>query len=77
MPGQKQPRTSRRRRSELSASYPADVCSWPVEEGAAVNAVDEAARQRIRETVIANVSQYERDGKVRVPGVARCIVGTK
>jgi len=55
----------------------ADVCSWPVEEGAAVNAVDETARQRIRETVIANVSQYERDGKVRVPGVARCIVGTK
>ena len=44
---------------------------------AALARVDESARQRIRATVIANVSQYEQDGEVRVPGVARCIVGTK
>lgn len=44
---------------------------------AALAQVDEPARERIRATVISNVSQYEQDGKVRVPGVARCIVGTK
>ena len=35
------------------------------------------ARERIAKAVIAKVSTYEEDGKVRVPGVARCIVGTK
>jgi len=44
---------------------------------AALHQVDDAARARIRATVIANVSEYEKDGEVRVPGVARCIVGTK
>src|SRR5882672_5679790 len=44
---------------------------------AALQQVDEAARERIAEAVIAKVSTYEEDGKVRIPGVARCIVGTK
>jgi SAM-dependent methyltransferase len=44
---------------------------------AALQQVDEPARERIRATVIANVSAYDKDGKIRVPGVARCIVGTK
>jgi SAM-dependent methyltransferase len=44
---------------------------------AALSQVDEQARERIRATAIAEVSAYDRDGKVRVPGVARCIVGTK
>jgi hypothetical protein len=35
------------------------------------------ARERIRATAIARVSAFEHDGEVRVPGVARCIVGTK
>jgi len=39
--------------------------------------VDGPTRERIGATVIANVSDFEKDGKVRVPGVARCIVGTK
>jgi hypothetical protein len=26
---------------------------------------------------MAKVSAFEKDGKVRVPGVARCIMGTK
>ncbi len=39
--------------------------------------VDEPAMQRIRAHAIAEVSGFERDGQVRVPGVARCIVGTK
>ncbi|MEO6470334.1 MAG: class I SAM-dependent methyltransferase [Aeromicrobium sp.] len=43
----------------------------------ALEQVDEPTRERIRATVIANVRAYERDDKVRVPGVARCIVGTK
>jgi len=44
---------------------------------AALQQVDEPARARIRADVIAKVSAFEKDGEVRVPGVARCIVGTK
>ncbi len=44
---------------------------------AALQQVDESARERIRANVIANVSVFEKDSKVRVPGMARCIVGTK
>ncbi len=44
---------------------------------AALRQVDEAARERIRANAIANVSAFEKDGMVRVPGVARCIIGTK
>jgi SAM-dependent methyltransferase len=44
---------------------------------AALQQVDEPARARIRANAIANVSAFEKDGKVRVPGVARCIAGTK
>jgi ubiquinone/menaquinone biosynthesis C-methylase UbiE len=43
----------------------------------ALQQVDEPARERIRAIVLAAVSEYERDGSIRVPGVARCIVGTK
>ena len=39
--------------------------------------VDDAARERIRATAIATVSAFERAGVVRVPGLARCILGTK
>lgn len=44
---------------------------------AALQQVDEPARKRIAETVMAEVTTYEQDGKIRIPGVARCIVGTK
>jgi SAM-dependent methyltransferase len=44
---------------------------------AALQQVDEPARERIRQYAIENVSAFEKDDKVRVPGVARCIVGTK
>jgi SAM-dependent methyltransferase len=44
---------------------------------AALQQVDEPARQRIGANAVANVRPFERDGQVRVPGVARCIVGTK
>jgi ubiquinone/menaquinone biosynthesis C-methylase UbiE len=44
---------------------------------AALQEVDQPVRERIAETVIARVGPYEVDGVVRVPGVARCIVGTK
>src|SRR5690348_7381055 len=44
---------------------------------AALQQVDEPTRERIAKAVIAKVSTYEDDGTVRVPGVARCIVGTK
>jgi hypothetical protein len=41
---------------------------------AALQQVDEPARERIRAHAITKVSAF---GKVRVPGVARCIMGTK
>ena len=44
---------------------------------AALQQVDEPARERIRAHATAKVSAFEKDGKVRVPGVARCIVGRK
>jgi SAM-dependent methyltransferase len=44
---------------------------------AALQQVDEPARERIAKAVIAKVSTYEEAGKVRIPGVAHCIVGTK
>jgi SAM-dependent methyltransferase len=44
---------------------------------AALARVDEATRERIAARVVANVSPYQQDGRIRAPGVARCIVGTK
>ncbi len=44
---------------------------------AALARVAPATRERIAATVMAEVSTYESSGTVRVPGVARCIVGTK
>ena len=44
---------------------------------AALQQVDEPARDRIAKKVISSVSDYQEGGKVRVPGVARCIVGRK
>ncbi len=44
---------------------------------AALQQVDEPTQARIRATAIAAVRPFERDGEVRVPGVARCIVGTR
>ena len=43
---------------------------------AALQQLDEPARERIAKAVVAKVSTYEEDGKVRIPGVARCIAGT-
>jgi SAM-dependent methyltransferase len=44
---------------------------------AALQRVDGHTQDRIRERAIAAVLPFEKDGTVRVPGVARCIVGTK
>ena len=44
---------------------------------AALAQVDEPARERIRASAIAAVRPYESAGEVRVPGRARCIVGTR
>jgi len=43
----------------------------------ALQQAGEPARERIRAHAMAKVSAFEKDGQVRVPGVARCIVGTK
>jgi hypothetical protein len=39
--------------------------------------VSEPARERIAKAVIAKVSTDEENGTIRIPGLARCIVGTK
>ena len=44
---------------------------------AALQQVGAPAQERIRARAIAEVSVFEKDGKVRVPGVVRCIVGTR
>lgn len=44
---------------------------------AALQRVDGPARERIRAKAVADVAAFENDGRVRVPGLARCIVGTK
>jgi SAM-dependent methyltransferase len=44
---------------------------------AALKQVDAPARDRIRATAKTKVCAFEKDGKVHVPGLARCIVGTK
>jgi SAM-dependent methyltransferase len=73
----------------VSALYEAaglrDVAEWNVDvelvtrslAAAALQQAGGPARERIAKAVIAKVSTYEEDGKVRIPGVARCIVGTK
>jgi SAM-dependent methyltransferase len=43
----------------------------------ALQQVGEPARERIAKAVIAKASAYEEDGRVSIPGVARCIVGTR
>ena len=43
---------------------------------AALQQVHEPARERIARAVIAEAGSYDTDGAVRIPGVARCIVGT-
>ncbi len=43
----------------------------------ALQQIDGPARKRIQEHAMANVVAFEKDGMVRIPGVARCIVGTK
>lgn len=44
---------------------------------AALSQVDEPARERIAKMAITKASAYEKGGKVRIAGMARCIVGTK
>jgi ubiquinone/menaquinone biosynthesis C-methylase UbiE len=39
--------------------------------------VDPDARERIRRTVVATAAGYEDEGRIRLPGVARCISGTR
>jgi len=63
--------------TQSSAEYWAMISEHVSLAVAALQRLDEPARARIRETAIANVRAFERDGAVRVPGVARCIVGTK
>lgn len=44
---------------------------------AALRRVDAATKERIRVRVVEQVRAFAQDGTVRVPGRARCIVGTK
>lgn len=44
---------------------------------AALRQVSPSARESIRTRAIAAISAFEHEGTIRVPGLARCIVGTK
>ena len=44
---------------------------------AALAQVSQPTRERIAESVTARASTCEEDGRVRIPGLARCIAGTK
>jgi len=44
---------------------------------AALTQLDEPARARIASSVVGAARGYERDGEVRLPGLARSVVGTK
>ncbi len=44
---------------------------------AALQHVDEPARERIRAHAVDKVRVFEQHGEVRVPGLARCIAGTR
>jgi SAM-dependent methyltransferase len=44
---------------------------------AALAQVGEPARERIAKAVIAKAGTYEEEGSIKIPGVARCIAGTK
>jgi SAM-dependent methyltransferase len=63
--------------TESPAQYWAMISEHVSLAVAALHHVDEPARERIRATAIARVSAFEHDGAVRVPGLARCIAGTK
>jgi hypothetical protein len=66
---------------ELVTSSPAEYWAMISEHVslavAALQRVDEPTRERIGTTAMAAVSAFERDGAIRVPGLARCVVGTK
>ena len=66
---------------ELVTSSPAEYWDMMTDHVslavAALQQVDEATRDRIRAALFASLSPYQNDGEVRVPGLARCIVGTK
>jgi SAM-dependent methyltransferase len=66
---------------ELVARSPAEYWEMISEHvslaAAALAQAGEPARERIARSVTAKVSTYEEDGRVRIPGVARCIAGTK
>ena len=66
---------------ELVTSSPAEYWEMISDHvslaAAALQQIDESARARVANAIIAAVAAYEHDGKVRVPGMARCTVGTK
>jgi SAM-dependent methyltransferase len=66
---------------QLETSSPAEYWQMMSEHVslavAALQQVDDATRERIRARVLAEVSAFEQDGVIRIPGLARCIAGTK
>lgn len=63
--------------TDSPAQYWEMICEHVPLAVAALKQVGEPARERIARAVIARASTYEEDGRVRIPGLARCIVGTK
>ena len=66
---------------ELVVPTPADywdlMSDWAPSAAVVMRTVDLVTLDRIRSTVIAEAEQHLRGGMVRLPGVARCIAGTR
>ncbi len=53
------------------------MSEWVPGVGAVLRRCGIVTADRIRSAVIAEAGDHRRDGMVRVPGVARCIAGTR
>jgi len=62
--------------TESPAQYWAMISEHVSLAVAALRGVDDLTRERIRAVAMAKAGAFEEDGRVRIPGRARCIVGT-
>jgi hypothetical protein len=66
---------------DLTTATPEDYCQLLTDCTAPVvtvlEQVDRAQRERIASKVIETARRYESNGRVRLPGTARCLVGTR
>lgn len=57
--------------------YAAMISEHASPVAAALRGLDDPARGRVRARLVAAARPFERDGRIRIPGLARCAVGTR